>query len=177
MGRSKQIKEMDLLASENYIYKATREEIDVHRGNWWIRSNVVNFDTMPTRHQPDFMKALIERGTPVSLWLTIHFRCESQQKLNSKFKTCNISVTAVGSLLSPGRCEYNTSCTWKFTNIFMIHKATEHCVYLHAQSQQSWDLCDQLHERHDTHRRVHCAVLSTLRTVFRCVDLMRSYVT
>ena len=36
---------------------------------------------------------------------------------------------------------------------------------------------DQLHERHDAHRRVHCAVLSTLRTVFRCVDLMRSYVT
>ena len=24
----------------------------------WIRSNVVNFDTMPTRHQPDFKKAL-----------------------------------------------------------------------------------------------------------------------
>ena len=56
-------------------------------------------------------------------------------------------------------------------------KATEHCVCLHAQSRQSWDHCDQLHERHDTHRRVHCAVQSTLRTVFRCVDLMRSYVT
>ena len=34
-----------------------------------------------------------------------------------------------------------------------------------------------MHERHDAHRRVHCAVLSTLRTVFRCVVLMRSYVT
>ena len=26
--------------------------------HWWIRSNVVNFDTMPTRRQPDFKKAL-----------------------------------------------------------------------------------------------------------------------
>ena len=37
---------------------ATKEEIDVYRGNWWIRSNVVNFDTMPTRHQLDFKKTL-----------------------------------------------------------------------------------------------------------------------
>ena len=37
---------------------AIKEEIDVYRGNWWIRSNVVNFDTMPTRRQPDFKKAL-----------------------------------------------------------------------------------------------------------------------
>ena len=35
-----------------------RRRIDVYRGNWWIRSNVVNFDTMPTRRQPDFKKAL-----------------------------------------------------------------------------------------------------------------------
>ena len=59
VGRSgKVIKEMDRLASENHTHKATRAEIDVYRGNWWIRSNVVNFDTMPTRHQPDFKKAL-----------------------------------------------------------------------------------------------------------------------
>ena len=38
-------------------YCHTRK-IDVYRGNWWIRSNVVNFDTMPTRRQPDFKKAL-----------------------------------------------------------------------------------------------------------------------
>ena len=50
--------EMDQLASENHTHEATRAEINVYRGNWWIRSNVVNFDTMPTRHQPDFKKAL-----------------------------------------------------------------------------------------------------------------------
>ena len=58
-GRSEKIiKEMDQLASENHTYKATKAEIDVYRGNWWIHSNVANFDTMPTRHQPDFKKAL-----------------------------------------------------------------------------------------------------------------------
>ena len=59
VGRSEKIiKEMDQLASENYTYKATRAEIDVYRGNWWIHSNVANFDSVPTRHQPDFKKAL-----------------------------------------------------------------------------------------------------------------------
>ena len=59
VGRSEQmIKETDQLASEDHTHEATRAEINVYRGNWWIRSNVVNFDTMPTRHQPDFKKAL-----------------------------------------------------------------------------------------------------------------------
>ena len=59
LGRSEKIIfEMDQLASENHTHVATRAEIDVYRGNWWIRSNVVNFDTMPTRRQPDFKKAL-----------------------------------------------------------------------------------------------------------------------
>ena len=59
VGRSEKIIiEMDQLASENHTHDATRAEIDVYRGNWWIRSNVVNFDTMPTRHRPDFKKAL-----------------------------------------------------------------------------------------------------------------------
>ena len=59
VGRSEKIiKEMDQLASENHTYKATRAEIDVYRGNWWIHSNVANFDSVPTRHQPDFKKAL-----------------------------------------------------------------------------------------------------------------------
>ena len=59
LGRSEEvILEMDRLASENHSHIATQEEIDVFRGNWWIRSNVVNFDTMPIRHQPDFKKAL-----------------------------------------------------------------------------------------------------------------------
>ena len=59
LGRSEEIiLEMDRLASEDHSHIATKEEIDVYRGNWWIRSNEVNFDTMPTRHQPDFKKAL-----------------------------------------------------------------------------------------------------------------------
>ena len=59
LGRSEEvILEMDRLASEEHSHIATQEEIDVYRGNWWIRSNVVNFDTMPTRRQPDFKKAL-----------------------------------------------------------------------------------------------------------------------
>ena len=54
LGRSEEIiLEMDRLASEDHSLFATQEEIDVYRGNWWIRSNVVNFDTMPTRRQPD----------------------------------------------------------------------------------------------------------------------------
>ena len=59
VGRSEKIIiEMDQLASENHTYNATRAEINVYRGNWWIHSNVANFDTVPTRHQPDFKKAL-----------------------------------------------------------------------------------------------------------------------
>ena len=59
VGRSdKIIKEMDQLASENHTYKATKVEIDVYRGNWWIHSNVAHFDSVPTRYQPDFKKAL-----------------------------------------------------------------------------------------------------------------------
>ena len=59
LGRSEEIiLEMDRLASEDHSHIATQEEIDVYRGNWWIRSNVVNVDTMPTRRQPDFKKAL-----------------------------------------------------------------------------------------------------------------------
>ena len=81
------------------------------------------------------------------------------------------------STVTDGRCKYNTSCTWnsrtfndaqKLRNIVNNFKHTLH---------QHWNHCDQVHERHDAHRRVHCVVLGTLRTVFRCVDLMRSYVT
>ena len=59
LGRSEEIiLEMGRLASEDHSHVATQEEVDVYRGNWWIRSNVLNFDTMPTRRQPDFKKAL-----------------------------------------------------------------------------------------------------------------------
>ena len=44
LGRSEEIiLEMDRLASENHSHIATKAEIDVYRGNWWIRSNMVNF--------------------------------------------------------------------------------------------------------------------------------------
>ena len=59
LGRSEEvILEMDRLASEDHSHIATEEEIDVYRGNWWIRSNLVNSDTMLTRHRPHFKKAL-----------------------------------------------------------------------------------------------------------------------
>ena len=56
LGRTEEvILEMDRLANKDHSHIATQEEIEVYRGNWWIRSNVVNFDTIPT---PDFKKAL-----------------------------------------------------------------------------------------------------------------------
>ena len=59
LGRSEEvILEMDRLASEDHSQIATEEEIDVYRGNWWIRSILVDSDTMPIRHRPDFKKAL-----------------------------------------------------------------------------------------------------------------------
>ena len=59
LGRSEEvILEMDRLANEDHTHIATEEELDVYRGNWWIRSNFVGSDTMPMRHRPDFKKAL-----------------------------------------------------------------------------------------------------------------------
>ena len=59
LGRSEEvILEMDRLASEDHSHIATEEEIDVFRGNWWIRSNLMGSDTMPIRRRSDFKKAL-----------------------------------------------------------------------------------------------------------------------
>ena len=59
LGRSEEvILEMDRLANEDHTHIATEEELDVYRGNWWIRSNFVGSDTMPVRHRLDFKKAL-----------------------------------------------------------------------------------------------------------------------
>ena len=59
IGRSEEvILEMDRLANQDHSHIATEEELDVFRGNWWIRSNFVGSDTMPVRHRPDFKKAL-----------------------------------------------------------------------------------------------------------------------
>ena len=44
LGRSEEIiLEMDRIASEDHSHIATTEEIDVYRGNWWIRSNCGEF--------------------------------------------------------------------------------------------------------------------------------------
>ena len=44
LGRSEEvILEMDRLANEDHTHIATEEEINVYRGNWWIRSNLVGF--------------------------------------------------------------------------------------------------------------------------------------
>ena len=59
MGRSEQmIIEMDMFASEDHTYTASKEEIDFYRGNWWIHTNVAHFDSVPTRYEPEFKKAL-----------------------------------------------------------------------------------------------------------------------
>ena len=59
LGRTEEvILEMDRLANEDHTHIAAEEELDVCRGNWWIRSNFVGSDTMPVRHRPDFKQAL-----------------------------------------------------------------------------------------------------------------------
>ena len=59
VGRSEQMLiEMDKLASEDHTYKASKEEIEFYRGNWWIHTNVAHFDSVPTRYEPDFFYAL-----------------------------------------------------------------------------------------------------------------------
>ena len=57
LGRTEEvILEMGRLANEDHTHIAAEEELDVYRGNWWIRSNFVGSDTMPMRHRPDFKK-------------------------------------------------------------------------------------------------------------------------
>ena len=59
LGRSEEvILEMDRLASEDHSHIATEEEIGLYRGNWWIRLNLVDSDTMPIRHRLDFKSAV-----------------------------------------------------------------------------------------------------------------------
>ena len=52
------IVEMDKLANEDHSYKASREEIEFYRGNWWIHSNLARVDSIPTRYEPEFKSAL-----------------------------------------------------------------------------------------------------------------------
>ena len=50
--------EMDKLAKEDHSYKASKEEIEFYRGNWWIHSNVARVDSMPVGYEPEFKSAL-----------------------------------------------------------------------------------------------------------------------
>ena len=59
LGRTEEvIREMDKLANEDHTHHAIEEELNVYRGNWWIRSNFVGSDTMPVRHRADFKEPL-----------------------------------------------------------------------------------------------------------------------
>ena len=79
LGRSQEvILEMDRLANEDHSHIATEEEIDVYRGNWWIRSNLVDSDTMPIRHRPDFKKALSTLYRPKKSEGNAHYENWSQ---------------------------------------------------------------------------------------------------
>ena len=65
LGRSEEvILEMDRLASEDHSHIATEQEIDVYRGNWWIRSNLVDSDTMPIRRRPDLKESAVDFASP-----------------------------------------------------------------------------------------------------------------
>ena len=53
-GRTEQmIIEMDKLAKEDHSYKASKEEIEFYRGNWWIHSNVARVDSIPQGMNPN----------------------------------------------------------------------------------------------------------------------------
>ena len=59
VGRTEQmIFEMDKLANEDYSYKASKEEIELYRGNWWIHSNLARVDSIPTGYEPELKSAL-----------------------------------------------------------------------------------------------------------------------
>ena len=50
IGHSEELcREMDKLANEDQTHHATAEEICVYRNNWWLRSNTVRSDTVPSQ--------------------------------------------------------------------------------------------------------------------------------
>ena len=59
LGRTEEvIRQMDKSANEDHTHIATEEEPNEYRSNWWICSNFVGSNMMPTRHRPDFKEAL-----------------------------------------------------------------------------------------------------------------------
>ena len=64
VGPSEQmIIEMDKLANEDHTYKASKEEIEFYRGNWWLHSNVAHVDSMPIRYEPE-TKCVVNNASP-----------------------------------------------------------------------------------------------------------------
>ena len=68
-----------MLELGSHTHIATEEELNVYRGNWWIRSNFVCSDTMPKRHRPDFKKALstLHASRKQRMKLTIKIGCKA----------------------------------------------------------------------------------------------------
>ena len=120
---------------------------------------------------------LIARGNPLLSSGSLFFVERVSTSREFRIFIVNKSVTADGSLLSPTGGVNTIHPARDIHEHFTIQHATEHCAQPEAHLQQSWAHCDQLHEHHNAHWREHCVVLSTLRTVFRCIALMRSYVT
>ena len=75
-------------------------------------------------------------GQPVPWWFDIYLRKESQRAEEFRIFIVNKSVTADGSLLSPGGCKGNVSCTSYSRTFYDTQMATANCVHLHAQLQQ-----------------------------------------
>ena len=119
-------------ASEDHSHIATKEEIDVYRGNWWIRSNVVNFDTMPTRHQPDFKKALSTLYRLKKAEEKTHYENWSQ----SSSSWWQWHTTLVGSLL----WEFTTKMvTWTLIERGNLVYSFKQLFILWYESQQEFD--------------------------------------
>ena len=98
------ILEMDRLANENHSHVATIAEIDANRGNWWIRSNMVNFDTMPNKASTWFQETIVdivppkESGGQEALW-----------KVVTKFL---IMVAMAHKLVGTRLWEFTTKIEW-----------------------------------------------------------------
>ena len=120
VGRSEQmIKEMDKLASEDHTYKASREEIEFYRGNWWIHTNVAHSDSVPTRYEPEFKNALS----------TMHrLKQAEDEKQGTGYVRFDEGPLAPPSC--PYVCKGNVSCTSLFTNILRYTKWLRQTAYI-----------------------------------------------
>ena len=88
---------------------------------------------------------------PVSWWLDIYLRNESQRAEEFKIFTVNKSVTADGSLVSSMGGVKGMYPAPDIHEHFTIHKWLRHCVLPHAQHEQPGAHCEQLHGHHKAH--------------------------